>query len=166
MSKQKKPRTKKYQPRKYDPAGGLRALIRIEDRAIANSPMSDDKLTDILALARLSLLNLTNGNGSAESWGCIACSLNIGLVLSEQVFDGQYVDEFVAALDGVAKSDLRSQRIGAHRLDGDSLQAIKHALDIHEEQLRVSMQAEIIAAMATVQARITSGNVYQIERAA
>lgn len=164
MSKQKKPRTKKYSPRKYDPAGGLRALIRIEDRAIANSPINHDKQSEILILARLALLNLTNGSGSAESWACIACSLRIGIVLCETVFFGQHVDVYEKALEGAAKCDLRSQKTGVHRLDGDSIQAIKHALDVHEQVLKSCTQSEILAAMAIIQQRIQEGDTYESHR--
>lgn len=160
----KKPRSKKYTPKPCLIGGGLRALLKIEDRAVAASPMCDDQLTDLAGGYMLALTNLAIGNASEESWECVVCAINIGMALAETTFEGQYIDEFVTALDGLFRAKLRSAKTGNFRLDGEALQAVKIAIAVHDEQLKLAHRKEVIAALRTVQKRVAEGNVYTAER--
>lgn len=153
-----KKRSKKYRPKPIAQEGGLLALNRIQARGENASPLADDQLTDIGTGYWLALTNLTTGTGSEESWCTLVCALNIGMVLAEQGIGAVYVDAFVAALDGAFRAKQRSK--GTFRLDGDGLQAVRAALEIHDEQVKVAQRRELVQAMQTVRERIDSGNVY------
>lgn len=166
MSKQKKKRDKAYRPKWKFQGGGLSALLRIEDRAIAGSPLSDDQQTDLGGAYWLAFTNMTVGNASEESWSCMVCALNIGMALCEAGIGEEHEEAFVAALDGAFRAKIRSEKSGSFRLDGEAIQAIKHALTIHDEQIRIAHRREMVAAMQTVRARIEEGNVYTMPEAA
>lgn len=163
MSKQKPKRNKAYKPKRIFPGGGLSALLRIEDRAIVNSPLNDDQQTDLNSAYWMAFTNMTVGNASEESWSCMVCALNIGMALCEAGIGAEYEQDFVAALDGAFRVKVRSTKTGSFRLDGEAIQAIKHALAIHDEQVRIAQRGEIVAALHTVRARIDAGNVYTME---
>lgn len=159
----KKKRDKKYAgPKRSFQGGGLLALLRIEARAENSSPLREDQLSDLGNGYWLALTNLTQGNASEESWSCVVCALNIGLTLSETVFEFQYEQEFVDALDGAFRAKVRADRSGSKhfRLDGDALQNIKSALAIHDEQMKIAHRNEIVSSMNMVKQRIKDGNVY------
>lgn len=166
MSKPKKPRNKKYQPKRIFPGGGLSALLRIEDRAIAASPLNCDQQTDLGGAYWLAFTNMTIGNASKESWSCVVCALNIGMALCEAGIGAEYEQDFVAALDGAFRAKIRSQKTGSFRLDGEAIQAIRHAMTIHDAQILVTHKRELVAAMQTVRTRIDEGNVYTIDEPA
>ena len=161
----KKKRDKKYVPKPCHIGGGLRALLKIEDRAIASAPMTDDQQTDLAGGYMLALTNLAIGNASEESWECVVCALNIGMALAETTFEGQYEAEFVAALDGLFRAKIRSMKIGNYRLDGEGLKAVKTAIAVHDEQLKLAQRKEVIGALRIVQQRVKEGNVYTMEPA-
>lgn len=163
MSKPKSKRTKKYVPKYTSPAGGLSAILRIDARGINASSLNDDQRSDLGAGYWLAFTNLTQGNASEESWECVVCACNIGMALSETVFDHQGEEEIVSALDGLFRAKLRSERTGNYRLDGDAIQAVRAGLEIHDQQMQLAQRREIVAAMAVVRARIAEGNVYSGE---
>lgn len=164
----KKPRNKKYAPKRCFQGGGLLALLRIEARAENSSPLRDDQLSDLCNGYWLAFTNLTLGNASEESWSCVVCALNIGLTLSETVFEYQYEQDFVKALDGAYRAKVRAERSNSEsfRLDGEAMHSIKTALLIHDEQMQLAHRKELVAAMELVQSRIKEGNVYSVETTA
>jgi hypothetical protein len=160
MSKAKKPRNKRHKPKPVTYAGGLHLIDDSYRRFITDFPMSEKQHTDVLAHARLALVNLEQGNGSKESWGTLACALNTGLVLCEMGIGADLVDDFVLALDGLFKSEQRAEKFQAHRLDGESMQNVRYALNVHDAQLQVATHDQALQALNTVNQRIVSGNVY------
>ena len=164
MSANKRPR-KAYKPRHNSPAGGLAAILRIGARGENASPLRDDQRTDLGAGYWLAFANVTQGNASEESWSCIVCAINIGLVLEETVFTGENEPAMVEALDGLFRAKVRSERTGNFRLDGDAIQAVRAALEIHDQQMALAQHREIVAAMNIVRERVAAGNVYSMEAA-
>jgi len=159
----KKKRTKAYRPRQVALGGGLVAIANAYERGESAQPLRGDQVTDIGIAYTLSLTNLATGDASEEHWCCVVCALNIGMVLSETVFDGQHEQDFIDALDGAFRAKIRGDKSGSFRLDGDGLRAVKYALAVHDEQIKLAHRREIVAAMEVVHERLESGNVYSYE---
>lgn len=157
----KKPRTKKYHPKPISADGGLVAIAKVYARGENAAPLQSEQLTDLGVAYWLSFENLRSGDANEESWSCVVCALNIGMVLAERGLGEQYTADLVAALDGAFRAKIRSAKSGNFRLDGDALREIESALVIHDAQMEVATKAQVTAAMATVHARMLAGDVYR-----
>jgi hypothetical protein len=161
MAKSSRPR-KPYRPRATANVGGLFAVARIHARAENRAPLDGDQLTDLGAAYWLSFDNLRKFDANEESWSCVVCALNIGMALAETGIGAEYEADIVKALDGAFRAKVRSARTGNFRLDGEALQAIEHALDVHDSQMELATRKEVTAAMELVRRRIDEDNVYTV----
>lgn len=159
--KSPKKRNKPYRPKPVTQHGGLIAVARVHARAEEAAPLRDDQLTDLGMAYWLSLENLRTGPATEEAWSCVACALNIGIVLCEQEVGQEYEELFARALDGAFRAKVRSQRTGSFRLDGEAMRDIEEAFAVHDEQMKLATRAEVTRAMNTVHARMESGKVYK-----
>lgn len=161
MTKPKKPRNKKYSPKPVARHGGLVAIAMCHARGENASTLSADQTTDLGLAYWLSFENLRSGDANEESWCCVVCSLNVGLVLCEKGIGAEFEQAFVTALDGAFRAKIRSARTGNFRLDGEALRDIEEALQVHEQQMAIAKRWEVTQALNTVRARIDAGNVYR-----
>lgn len=161
MTKPKKPRNKKYTPRPVAQHGGLVAIAMCHARGENASTLRADQVTDLGVAYWLSFENLRAGDANEEAWSCVACSLNVALVLCEKGIGKAYERELVAALDGCFRAKARSAKSGNFRLDGDALRDIELALHIHDQQMAMAKRWEVTAAMNEIYRRLDKGIVYQ-----
>lgn len=159
-----KRRTKKYQGKKpVSQHGGLIAIARVYAAREDAVPLCDDQVTDVGVSNWSSLENLRTGDADEESWSCVVCALNIGLVLCEmKIANEDYEELFVAALDGAFRAKILSWRTGGNfRLDGDAMRDIEAALSAHDAQMLFFTRAEVTQAISEMHGRMARGNVYQ-----
>jgi len=145
MSRSKKPR-KKYQPKPVTQHGGLVAIAMCHARGENASTLKPDQVTDLGVAYWLSFENLRTGDANEEAWSCVACALNVALVLAEKGIGADYEQALVT---------------GNFRLDGDALRDIETALQIHDQQMAMAKRWEVTAAMNTIYKRLAEGNVYR-----
>ena len=160
MSKSKKPR-KQYRPRPVAQHGGLVAIAMCHARGENASTLTSDQTTDLGVAYWLSFENLRAGDANEESWSCVACALNVALVLCEKGIGAEFEQQLVKALDGAFRAKVRSEKSGNFRLDGDALRDIETALQIHDQQMAIAKRWEVTAAMNTIYKRLAEGNVYR-----
>lgn len=161
MTKPRKLRSKKYSPKPVALHGGLIAIAKCHARGQDASPLKADQTTDIGLAYWLSFENLRTGAATEEAWSCIACALNVGMVLSEKDIGKAYEPLLVKALDGLFRAQVRSKKAGNWRLDGEALRDVEEALQVHDQQMAIATRAEVTAAMNTIHARLAAGNVYK-----
>jgi hypothetical protein len=161
MTKPRKPRNKAYKPKPVTQHGGLVAIAMCHARGENASVLKADQVTDIGVAYWLSFENLRVGTANEESWSCLACALNVGMVLAEKGIGAEYEPDIVRALDGLFRAKIRSKKSGNFRLDGEALRDIEHALQIHDQQMAISKRWEVTEAMNTIYKRLADGNVYQ-----
>jgi hypothetical protein len=125
------------------------------------SVLKPDQVTDLGVAYWLSFENLRTGDANEESWSCVACALNVALVLCEKGIGAEYEQQLVKALDGCFRAKIRSAKSGNFRLDGEALRDIETALQIHDQQMQLAKRWEVTAAMQTIYKRLKDGNVYQ-----
>lgn len=160
MSKSKKPR-KQYRPKPVTQHGGLVAIAMCHARGENASTLKADQVTDLGVAYWLSFENLRTGSANEESWSCVACALNVGMVLTEKGIGAEYEGDLVRALDGPFRAQIRSKKSGNWRLDGEALRDVEHALQVHDQQMEIAKRWEVTAAMNTIYARLAAGNVYK-----
>lgn len=160
MSKSKKPR-KAYKPRQVSQHGGLVAIAMCHARGENASVLKADQVTDLGVAYWLSLENLRAGDANEESWSCLACALNVALVLCEKGIGAEHEQLLVSALDGCFRAKTRSNKSGNFRLDGDALRDIETALHVHDQQMQIAKRWEVTEAMQTIYKRLKDGNVYR-----
>jgi len=161
MTKPKKPRKKAYRPKPVAQHGGLVAIAMCHARGENASTLKPDQVTDLGVAYWLSFENLRTGDANEESWSCVACALNVALVLCEKGIGAEYEQQLVTALDGCFRAKIRSAKTGNFRLDGEALRDIETALVIHDSQLEIAKRYEVQEAMKTIYKRLKDGNVYQ-----
>lgn len=156
----KKIRKKPYRPKPVAKHGGLIAIAMCHARGESASTLKDDQLTDLGVAYWLSFENLRTGDANEESWSCVVCALNVGLVLCEKGIGAEYEQQLVTALDGAFRAKVRSSKTSNFRLDGDALRDIETALLVHDQQMAIAKRWEVTEAMQTVHKRFKDGNVY------
>ncbi len=161
MTKSRKPRNKAYRPKPVAQHGGLVAIAMCHARGENASTLKPDQVTDLGVAYWLAFENLRTGDANEESWSCLACSLNVGMVLTEKGIGAEYEYDLVRALDGLFRAQIRSKKSGNWRLDGEALRDIEYALQIHDQQMAIAKRWEVTAAMNTIYARLAAGNVYK-----
>lgn len=161
MSKSKKPRNKAYRPKPVSQHGGLIAIAMCHARGENASTLNSDQTTDLGLAYWLSFENLRSGDANEECWSCIACALNIALVLCEQGIGAEHEALIVRAQDGTFRAKIRSKRTGNFRLDGAALRDIEEALTMHDQQMAIAKRWEVTQALGIVRAREAAGTVYQ-----
>lgn len=161
MTKQRKPRKKKYSPKPVSQHGGLVAIAMCHARGENASTLKPDQVTDLGVAYWLAFENLRTGAADEESWSCLACSLNVGMVLTEKGIGAEYEPDLVRALDGLFRAQIRSKKSGNWRLDGEALRDIELALQIHDQQIAIAKRWEVTEAMQTIYKRLADGNVYK-----
>lgn len=165
MPKPKAKRNKAYKPRPVRVCGGLMAIANQHAAAEDRQLLRDEHTTDLSAAYWLALDAMVRGNSREEDWSMITCALNIGMVLCERDIGREYEPLFITALDGAFRAKLRADQSRVWRYDGEALRAIREALTVHDEQVKVVTKEEIRNAMNEVHRRIDEGNVYMAEAA-
>jgi hypothetical protein len=88
------------------------------------------------------------------------------LVLAENGHGSEYIDDIKAAMIGMMRARYRADRTGSVALDADAIKAIRFALELHDEQLRVVERSELRKAARSIVARAKKGHIYPEHREA
>ena len=158
------PRSSK--PRKrYDPRRAARQLREIEQRrqmAVINaSTMDADKLRDL----KLSVLNaldcITQGIGQEEHIIHLAVASNFSLLLCEQGYGAEFVDEVKQAQEHIMGLYARLNAGQTLALTGPGIQAIRALVQIHSGQVshEECTNGVLIDTFLEMMERMKAGNV-------
>lgn len=170
MAKHMRPkRNKPYRAGYRPPASGLTVIalknaISAEAQATARhfaQPLQDDQATDIYVGYWMAFNQMVAGESDEGKWCTVACSLNIALVLAERGVGQEYEPHIVKGLDGAFRAKLRAARLGAWRYDGEAITAIRDALEVHDEQIKLVSKQEMRDALKEVHRRIEAGHAYE-----
>jgi hypothetical protein len=156
----KKTRNKVYRAKPVSQFGGLFIIANHHDKIEAAQPMSDEQIGDLAIAYRLAYQAMVSGHATEDNWCVVVCSLNISMVLAERGIGEQYIEKINESLEGAFRAKMRAGRSGKWGFDGDAMQSIKHAFDIHEEQLKLASKQEIRDSLAEVHRRADEGNVF------
>jgi hypothetical protein len=153
MSRSQKPR------RKYDPTRFIsRIVVNAEKRRDAN-PLTDDQQRDLGLAYHIAFENLLK-RGCEEDWYVLAGSLNVALVLAEKGYGEEFIPEIKAAMEALMSTKYRADRTGKWAFDGAGIQAMRAALEIHDQQCALATRAEIKVVLQAIVKRANEGFMY------
>lgn len=162
----RKARLQKYRARESNVSnvGGLFIFGNLYKRAEENHNLNDEQISQISICTRLALQQMLFGDSTGNDWGQIAGAINTALMLSEQGYGSEHEHLFIRAQEALTKSYERGMRTNAWRFDGEGIEDIKNAIEIHETQCDHVTIGDIREALDEVARRIDAGHTYQIER--
>ncbi|NPT59070.1 hypothetical protein [Paraburkholderia elongata] len=150
MSRSQKPR------RKYNPN-------KLLDRIVDKSPLMPSQRRDLGLAYHIAFENMLK-RGSEEDWYILASTMNVALVLAEKDYGSEYIPEVKAAMESLMDCKYRADRTGRWAFDGDGLQAMRRALELHDQQCALATRAEIKAALQAIVKRANEGHMYAAEQ--
>ncbi|MDR5825814.1 hypothetical protein [Caballeronia sp. LZ043] len=153
MAGNKKPR-KAYRPRAISRTIGIDVLER-------RTPMDKGQTTDLGIAYHVALDEMLKGRGTEEHWSTVVCALNITLVLAERGYGEELIGTVKQALDGAVRARDRARKCDRWGFDGDAMNDVRRAMELHDEQMRVATKAVVLAALAEVHRRIDAGHVFK-----
>lgn len=145
--------------KRYDPNRTIRRVVAAHTTRVEASPLTGSQQRDLGLAYHLSFETMLRG-GSEEAWHALAASLNVALILVERGFGAEFENEIKAAMRALMRCKYRQQETGAWALDGDGIAAMRTALAIHDEQVRIAERGEIRHAINEVYRRVQSGDTY------
>lgn len=123
------------------------------------SRLSSKTVTTLKTINHGSMVALTNGTADKSDWDNITTVLNMGVVLSENVFHRAHLQDFKDAQVAHVSCGRRLEKHGKFGYTGPELEIVNHAMNIHDAQLDVSTVGEVEDAHREVYKRLTNGKI-------
>jgi hypothetical protein len=157
MSRSQKPR------KKYDPTRFIsRIAVNAEKRRDAN-PLTDDQQRDLGLAYHIAFENMLK-RGSEEDWYILAGTLNVALVLAEKGYGEEFIPEVKAAMEALMATKYRADRTKRWAFDGAGIQAMRVAIEVHDQQCAMATRAEIKVVLQAIIKRANEGHMYAAEQ--
>ncbi|MBR8182124.1 hypothetical protein KDW54_06900 [Burkholderia ambifaria] len=149
--------------KKYDAGRWLaRVEARIENRIDAN-PLMDGQQRDLALCYHISFENMLK-RGNEEDWYVLASAMNVALVLAERGYGEEFIPEIKHAMESLMAVKYRADRTGQWAFDGAGIQAMRIAIDLHDQQCALANRGEIKAALKAIVKRANEGHMYAAEQ--
>lgn len=129
------------------------AIYRVMSRT---QPYTQAEQAHMSLPARLALQSITQGKGTIDDLDTIAMTVNTALVLSE-ITHPECVKVCLDAAAGTIAAKSRWRRLHRVGFDGTGLEAVRNALDLHEQYLQHISPAQHCNALREVMRRIDAG---------
>lgn len=123
----------------------------------AQSAMESEQVTALALAFRTALECLRSGYGLEDHVHTLACSSNIALVLAEQGYGIDTIEQIKAAQDGIMRCFARGKRTGKWGLDGEAITSLTWLAELHTEQIKLASQKNMIKALNEVHRRMDAG---------
>ena len=156
MAGNKKPR------RKYNSARFVHRLAQGVERRIDARELTDSQQRDLGLCYHLAFENMLK-RGGEEDWYVLAGSLNVALVLAEQGYGEEFIPDIKRAMESLMSCKYRADRTGRWAFDGDGIQHLRIAIEIHDQQCALAKRAEIKKALQAITERANAGFMYAAE---
>lgn len=146
-----------------------RRLYRVDPGAWAHTielqhPMVPDQLDGLGLAVHNAIQRMRLGLGDEQAWSDLAVATNISLILCERGWGSEHEADIITAQEALMRAQLRARDTGRWAFDGPGMQAVNHAIAVHELQLAVAPRVDCVAAMAECRRRMERGNVMTAER--
>lgn len=161
MSRHPTRRLKRYASRPIASLGAIGYIADLHAAMDDKLPIDPHAMTDLGIAYWVAFAAMVRGESREEDWAMVALSLNVTLILCERGFGKEYEPYIVAALEGAIRSKLRAKQLHVWRYDGNAICAIREALEVHDEQVKLASKADLREALTEVHARVAQGNVYR-----
>lgn len=116
-------------------AAAAHAAQAKESARLDATSMDDNQRRDLMAFAYASLAAVPAGDATDVDLSNLAVITNISHLLCDRGYGADAEPEIIAAQDAVVSMQARYQRTGRVGASGPELQALRMAIDIHEQQM-------------------------------
>jgi hypothetical protein len=123
----------------------------------AQSSLQTEQVTALALAFRTALECLRSGYGKEEHVHTLACSSNIALILAEQGYGSDAIEQIKAAQDGIVRCFARGRNSGKWGLDGQAITSLTWLAELHTEQIRLTSHKNMIHAINEVHRRMDAG---------
>lgn len=146
MSRSQKPRRVRHDRNKTDVCR-LAVISRLMAAKVEREPMTEAEI-DRLEMPVLSALDaIEKGRGTPDNWDVIARTLNQAWVFATGGGIGEEAKPYlVVALDGMRSVKQRFLETGAMSFDELALEAVRSAIELWREQLKIATLGELCTA--------------------
>ena len=129
MPASKKPR------KKYVPGAAVGRAVERKRRKKLNAMPVAETCQSLQVRNHEAILAITTGAGTSRHWHDVTEALNVATVLSETIFDRQYLPEILEAAVAHARCGARLHKVGRLGYTGEELRSVNRAMDVHDAQL-------------------------------
>ena len=151
-----KKRNKKYNPNKHSiKADSFLNAINL------SQPVSNQAKDRLNIGIHAALLAFTQGVATKLHFDTLASTVDLCLLASTNLFKNAYLDEIHNARDAMIRCKDRYERTHKLGFDGEGLNAMKLAIDIHDELINNVTGAEVLNFLKQRDHHIRSGNYYK-----
>ena len=147
MSKQKKPRNKKYDPKKVlkDPMAFIKTGL---------TEVPPDMKVNLQIKNHAAMVRLVDGVAVRDDWDLLVGASNMALIMSEMEIGMEYHDMLIAGRDALFNVGKRMVKWGKFELCGNERAEISNLLEVHDAQLSICRVIDVERAAAAVLRRI------------
>jgi hypothetical protein len=149
-----KKRTKRYQHKVIDRNAVFNAIN-------LSKPISESAKSQLAIGINVALDAFAKGYAQKNHFDTLASTVDLAMMLSNTLFEGAYMAEINLARDAMIRCRERFAKTGKLGLDGEGYNAIKFAIQLHDEQLNNVTGAEVMKFMEKRAQHIRSGNYYR-----
>ncbi len=144
MSKQKKPRP--THKRGNRPNVEAKAYDRCVNKILwrARQEQCPDEYIERIDLLTLSAVEaITHGHGTKAEWDSVALTLNQAWILAKQGIGPEAIPVLEEAQDAMRRAIPRFHQSGKIALDGDGIKAVRDAINLWREQIKLSTFGQV-----------------------
>lgn len=120
-------------------------------------PLPIDQLRDLGLAYRISFDAMLHGHGTEQTWGTVACAINIAFMLAEQGVCAYATENIKLAQDALIRSRERAQKFGTWAFDGQGVKDLLAATMSHDDQLETATRGQVVAAFKLMHSRLKEG---------
>jgi hypothetical protein len=151
MSKSQK-QHKPHYDRNKSPIHRLAAITRLTVAKIAREPMTDAEIGRLEIAVLASIDCIAKGFGTGDHWDVIAKAINQSWIFATEAGTGEEAKPYLlVAQQGMERMKKRFLETGKMAFDGLALEAVRRAVEIWRDQLKMSTLGELTAASDVVQ---------------
>lgn len=149
MANHRKPRV----DRNKNPRHLFAGINRLMAAQVAMSPMTESEVGRVELCVLTAVDSIVNGHGTGDNWDAIAKALNQSWIFATEAGTGEEAKPYLlVAQDGMNRMKKRFLETGRMEFDDLALEAVRSAVELWRDQLRMSSLAELRAATDVVQA--------------
>lgn len=154
----KKKRTKKFNPNKH------RVVVNAMYQTVRLAkPVSDEAKARLNEQIHGALAAITRGVGKPEHFDVLASTVDVVLLMAENLFNKAYNDEIYYAREAMFRMKDRFHKYSTFGFDGHGYNAIKELIAIHDQMMNHVTGAEVLQFMRARANAIKGGNYYKSE---
>lgn len=136
MAGNKKPR------KRHDPNKVVRMIVNRTMAKVQNSPITDAEAAPLETAVLSGLEEMRKGTATPNEWNSVARGINHAWTLAQHGIGQEALPVIAEAEAGMKRAEKRYKATGRLVLDGEGLNAVRLALELWGQQLRMSTVGE------------------------